>query len=123
MRNISKAVSVAVGVTSALAFVAPMAQAGEMGTMHYSCGHARPPQLDDSPFVSAISAAGVRRGSSEGCGLNGTMARGDKLDYYCYTRGIDGETWTFLSVYERGFAGWVRDTLLPNNGSSDRCPF
>jgi hypothetical protein len=81
--------------------------------MHYSCGQARPPQLDGSAIRSAIAPANVYRGSSVGCGANGSMQVGDKLDYYCFTVGNDGETWTYLSVYERGFAGWALDVYLP----------
>ena len=47
------------------------------------------------------------------------MQLGDKLDYYCFTVGNDGETWTYLSVYERGFAGWVLDVYLPGLAEAD----
>lgn len=122
MRSIRKTVTVVLGVAASLAFVVPTAQAGEVETLHYTCGQTRPPNLDGSAIVTAGNSAGVRRGSSEGCGLNGTIMSGDRLDYYCYTLGNDGRTWTFLSDLSRGIAGWSVDSSLPNNGSSRHCP-
>jgi hypothetical protein len=113
---------IAAAVVAAFAFAVPAAQADEIGAMHYSCGQARPPQLDGSALVSASTTTGVYRGSSFGCGANGTMVEGDGLDYYCYTNGNDGDTWTYVSVYQRGFAGWANDDFLPNHGSLVHCP-
>ncbi len=120
--SVRKSASIVGALAASFALFVPAAQADEIGPMHYSCGQARPPQLDGSAFVSATTTTGVYRGSSFGCGANGTMVPGDKLDYYCYTLGNDGNTWTYLSVYERGFAGWALDDFLPNNGSSVHCP-
>jgi hypothetical protein len=122
VRNIRNAAAVAMVTAATFAVVTPAAQATEISPMHYSCGQARPPQLDGSAIRSAIAPANVYRGSSVGCGVNGSMQLGDKLDYYCFTVGNDGETWTYLSVYERGFAGWVLDVYLPGSGSLVHCP-
>lgn len=128
LRNLRKAVTVAVAVAASFAFFVPVATADEIGTMHYSCGQPRPPQLDGSAFRSAITSTDVRRGSSSGCGSYGLMLVGDQLDYYCYTLGNDGNTWTYLSVFEEGFAGWAMDNYLPVNpdgetrGSVVHCP-
>ena len=117
-----KIAAVASALTAALAFFTPTAQAGELGTDHYSCGQPRPPQLDGSALVQANNTTGVYRGSSFGCGANGTMVPGDWLDYYCTTIGNDGRGWTYVSVYERGFAGWAYEGYLPHGGSSVPCP-
>lgn len=121
-RNVRKAVAIAAVVLASFAFVAPTAQADEMGSMHYSCGQPRPPQLDPSPIVAATATTGAYRGSSFGCGSNGAIFEGDKLDYYCFTTGNDGHTWTYVSAFVRGIAGWAYDEYLPNAGSLYHCP-
>lgn len=116
MRIIKRTVAVVVGVAAPLVFAVPAAQA------HYSCGQTRPPNLDGSAFVTATGSAGMWRGSSSSCGLNGVILGGDRLDYYCWTLGNDGSTYTFVSAFEKGAAGWALDTEVPNNGSSVHCP-
>lgn len=122
IRNIRKAVAIAAAVLASFAFAVPTAQADEMGAMHYSCGQPRPPQLDGSPFVALKTTTGAYRGSSFGCGSNGVINEGDKLDYYCFTVGNDGHTWTYASAFVRGIAGWVYDEFLPDGGSLHHCP-
>jgi len=63
--------------------------------------------------------AGVRRtgaGSSQP-----SRTDGPKLDYYCYTLGPDGARWTYVNDFIYSRAGWARNTMLPNNGSTVYC--
>ena len=122
IRKVRNAVAIIAAVVASLAFVVPAAHADEIGAMHYSCGQPRPPQLDGSPFVASTTTTGAYRGSSFGCGSNGTIQEGDKLDYYCFTNGNDGRTWSYASDFVRGFAGWVLDEFLPDAGSLVHCP-
>ena len=61
----------------------------------------------------------LRSGPSNSCiqteGIPGQLA-----DYLCYAPG-DGGTWTFLRNVSTGDQGWVRDDLLPGNGSQVSC--
>ncbi|MCO5987992.1 hypothetical protein NE235_17975 [Actinoallomurus spadix] len=125
MGNVRKTAAVVMGVAASLAFAVPVAQAAPgsaLRPMHYSCGQTRPPNLDGSAFVTATGAAVMLRGSSAGCGLTGVILGGDRLDYYCWTLGNDGYTYTFVSAFEKGAAGWALDSEIPNNGSSVHCP-
>jgi len=129
MRSIRIAVAVVASVGASLAFVIPGAQAalaGSLGVQHYPCSSTRPPNLDGTAFREAdYIAAGltVSTGSNyQSCGRRGDLAKGDKLDYYCWTLGNDGYTYTYLSAYERGLVGWVQDRHLPGTGSLVHCP-
>jgi hypothetical protein len=126
MGNIRKTAAVAAVVTASLAFLAPGAQAAPaqrgLVNLHYSCGQTRPPNRDGSAIVTATGSALLLRGSSFDCGQSGVIIGGYKLDYYCWTLGNDGNTYTYVSAYEHGYAGWAWDTQIPNNGSSVHCP-
>lgn len=124
MGKFRKNLAVGVGVMASLALVTPPAQAAQPGAvpLHYSCGQTRPPNLDGSPVVTATGSAALLRGSSGSCGFSGAVIGGDKLDYYCWTLGNDGNTYTYVSNYLRGEAGWAWDTQIPNNGSDKHCP-
>lgn len=112
MRIIKRTVAVVMGIAAPLVFVVPAAQA------HYTCGQTRPPNLDGSlPFPIANLQVDMHRGSNVSCGVTGTMLPGDPLDYYCFTVGNDGSTYTYVSAFEALIAGWVPDIYLPNNGN------
>jgi hypothetical protein len=117
-----RTVAVVMGVAALLVFVAPAAQA------HYTCGQTRPPNLDGStPFPASIATVDLHRGSNLACGITGTMHANDQMDYYCWTTGNDGYTWTYLSAFNQFIAGWTPDAFLPNNsdgtsGSEVHCP-
>ncbi|GLY32275.1 hypothetical protein [Kineosporia sp. NBRC 101731] len=68
-------------------------------------------------------SANQRSGSSTGCGITGYADNRNTLDYHCYTVASDGSTWTYLRNDSDGTTGWVKDTLLPNNGSGVYCGF
>lgn len=125
MGTVRKAAAVIMGVAASLAFAAPAQAAPESRFLpaHYSCGQKRPPNLDGSAIVTAVGATALYRGSDQGsCGLSGVVIGGDRLDYYCWTLGNDGHTYTYLSNLTRGVAGWAWDTQVPNNGSLAHCP-
>ena len=62
----------------------------------------------------------LRSGPSNSCIQTGQGISGQLADYLCYTPG-DGGTWTFLRNVSTGDQGWVRDDLLPGNGSQVPC--
>ncbi|KJK43560.1 hypothetical protein UK23_32765 [Lentzea aerocolonigenes] len=123
MRGIVKIAAVAVAITAPVALLSPVAQADLVEVQHANCGHNPPENRDPSELVIINSRVNVRNGSSTSCAINGTTQPGDRLDYYCFTQGNDGFTWTFLVDVTRGFRGWSRDNLLPHKGSNYGCGF
>lgn len=99
-----------------------------------------PPPKSPGVGVSAIAACGIsypdkdfggwvtfpattvtlRSGPSNSCIQTGQGIPGQLADYLCYVPG-DGGTWTFLRNVSTGDQGWVRDDLLPGNGSQVSC--
>lgn len=67
-------------------------------------------------------SANMRSGSSTSCGIVGWADNRDTLIYYCWTYGENG-TWTYLYNQHDDRFGWVKDSLLPNNGSNQYCGF
>jgi hypothetical protein len=67
-------------------------------------------------------AANQRSGSSTSCVAPGALQPTDDANYFCWTPGNDGFTWTYLENLRTNVRGWVRDSLLDGNGSSRRCP-
>lgn len=105
------------------ATAAPAKPGGEVGTMHASCGRAAPADKDSSSWETTGYGANQRSGSSTSCAIWGVAGAGDRLDYHCYTRGNDGYTWTYVRNDTDGTRGWVRDSLLGDNGSYVYCGF
>ncbi|MEU0184868.1 SH3 domain-containing protein [Streptomyces sp. NPDC001902] len=67
-------------------------------------------------------SANMRSGSSTACGVVGWADNQDVLIYYCWTSGQNG-TWTYLYNQHDDRTGWVKDSLLPYNGSNQYCGF
>ncbi|WP_367325619.1 SH3 domain-containing protein [Streptomyces sp. HUAS ZL42] len=67
-------------------------------------------------------SANMRSGSSTSCGIVGWADNQDTLIYYCWTSGQNG-TWTYLYNQHDDRTGWVKDSLLPYNGSNQWCGF
>lgn len=67
-------------------------------------------------------SANIRNGSSTACSVVGWADNQDVLIYYCWTSGQNG-TWTFLYDQHDDRLGWVKDSLLPYNGSNVYCGF
>jgi hypothetical protein len=91
-----------------------------MAVQHAGCGFAAT-DIDAKESVSTGGGANIRSGSSTSCAIYGQAGSGDALDYYCFTVGNDGFTWTYLRNITDGTNGWVRDDLLADNGSTAFC--
>ncbi|MFF2847626.1 SH3 domain-containing protein [Streptomyces sp. NPDC058001] len=88
-----------------------------------SCGRTGP-NLDNTVVSMAAGvSANMRSGSSTSCGVKGWADNRDSLDYYCYTWDANSASWTYLYNRSDGTYGWVKDSLLPNNGSTKHCGF
>lgn len=72
------------------------------------------------PRQTAGVSANMRSGSSTDCRVVGWADNRDVLDYHCFTWGAGG-SWTYLRNDTDGTSGWVKDSLLPGNGSSEWC--
>ncbi|MFI9012065.1 SH3 domain-containing protein [Actinosynnema sp. NPDC053489] len=129
MKGLLKSAAVVVGVALPVVLVAAPAQAAgpkgdDVTVQHYACDSTVvPPNTDPvSAITGGTSGARIRTGSSTSCTPVGSLEPSHRLDYYCYTLGNDGYTWTYLRDVTTGKRGWVRDDLLPNYGSSSHCP-
>jgi hypothetical protein len=78
---------------------------------------------DGSAQGRYADGANERSGSSTSCVAKGIAYSTQTLNYYCYTVGNDGYTWTYLRNVTTGVTGWVRDDLLSNGGSFVYCGF
>ncbi|MEU4804003.1 SH3 domain-containing protein [Actinosynnema sp. NPDC023587] len=89
---------------------------------HAACGSPAPQNRDPiSAITGGTAGARIRSGSAVGCTARGSIQPSHRLDYYCYTTGNDNYTWTYLRDVDTRVQGWVRDDLLPNNGSNYLC--
>jgi uncharacterized protein YraI len=79
---------------------------------------------DGTSHPTATVTANIRTGSSTSCTAVGSLLRGHRANYYCYTVNFDSTyTWTYLRDVDTGKTGWVRDDLLPGGGSVVYCGF
>ncbi|MCS7483325.1 SH3 domain-containing protein [Umezawaea endophytica] len=129
MRGTVKLAAAVAGVALPLVLIATPAQAGTpkgdgVTVQHYACNSAVVPPNSDpiSAITGGSSGARIRTGSSTSCTAVGSIEPSHRLDFYCYTLGNDGYTWTYLRNTSTSRQGWVRDDLLPNYGSSYHCP-
>jgi hypothetical protein len=129
MKGIAKlALAVAATAVPAVLIAAPADAApkgdGIITPLHAACGSPAPRNLDPISGITGASAgARIRTGSSTGCTARGSSQPSDPLDYYCFTVGNDGFTWTYLRNGRTQVQGWTRDNLLPGNGSNYYCGF
>lgn len=110
--------AIALGAT---ALVGPLVSSSP-AMAHAPCGRTAS-DLDTSAVVTGADQARLRSGSSTGCTALGVSYSSHRLNYYCWTRGNDGYTWTYLRNDSTGIKGWSRDDNLPNGGSYARCGF
>jgi hypothetical protein len=112
------------GAVAAVAVAAPVMVVGTAGTAaaHAACGQSAP-NLDPGAAYYTANAVNVRSGSGTDCALLGISYISQPLDYYCYTLGNDGYTWTYARNTATGVRGWLRDDLLDDYGSSYYCGF
>jgi hypothetical protein len=92
--------------------------------LNAACGTAGPTgsavRVNDAPLSGTVNQ---RRGSSTGCSAPGALQPTDDANYFCWTRGSDGFTWTYLENLRTHVRGWARDNLLKQNGSDTSCGF
>ncbi|MFC6091715.1 SH3 domain-containing protein [Saccharothrix lopnurensis] len=120
---ISPAASATAGGPGSVQADTVSAQAGQVSAMGAACGRTAPDRDDSSwPRQTAGVSANMREGSSTTCDVAGWADNRDQLDYHCWTSGQNG-TWTYLTNVTDGTTGWVKDSLLPRNGSSVDCEF
>ena len=62
----------------------------------------------------------IRIGPTTGCTSLGLGYRSHSVTYHCWRSG-EGGTWTHLRDNTTGVQGWVKDSLLRNNGSAYLC--
>ncbi|MFF0738989.1 SH3 domain-containing protein [Streptomyces sp. NPDC004111] len=118
-RILLAALAVTAGVLVPVVSAAP-AQA------YAACGK-RVSDKDNSTWHATANGANMRSGSNTGCSINGLAARGDVLDYHCYTYGAwQGEqryAWTYARNTRTGVEGWLRTDTMSDFGSSVPCGF
>ncbi|MFI6134053.1 hypothetical protein [Micromonospora sp. NPDC051141] len=117
MQEARKRAIAAAAITAAMAV--PMLVSATPASAHATCGFNVYDRDSSVPVRSTRTNVNVRTGSSTGCPVKTVIYAGDLLDFHCWTLGNDGYTWTFLEV--KGQQGWVRDDLLPGNGSNVSC--
>ncbi len=113
----------------AVAFMAPAAQAAPLpkphkpavAPMHAYCLDPAPSNLDTHTGHTIGNNVNLRVGSGTNCASVGQAQTGQNLDYYCYTYGLDGYSWTYVKDLNTGKSGWIRDDLLVDSGSFTWC--
>ena len=104
-------------------FAALLTSSANTASANAPCGKTGP-DIDGRAYVSATTdAANIRTGSSTTCTIVGSLLAGHRIDYHCFTHTSSGATWSYLRDVTTGKMGWVRDDLLPNNGSTFYCGF
>jgi hypothetical protein len=107
---------------SALAVPVALAATAGSAAASASCGTSVSDKDGRSwPLQTSGVSANQRSGSSTSCGITGYADNRDQLDYHCFTFATDGSTWTYLRNVHDGTYGRVKDSLLPDYGSSVQC--
>lgn len=105
---------------SAQAPTPPPKDPGVGASTTVACGLSYPAK-DFAGWVNFPAAAvTLRSGPSQSCIQTGQGTHDQRAEYFCYTPG-DGGTWTYLRNVSTGDQGWVRDDLLPGDGSNVPC--
>lgn len=97
-------------------------------TAHAPCGRTGP-NLDrtvhaDAPANGAVNQRnGTIAQSSTNCPILGVLQPTDDAEYFCWTTGNDGFTWSFTRSIRTGVRGWSRDNLLDDFGAVNNCGF
>jgi len=102
------------------ASAAPDKPANPAAVQAVRCDSTYVPTDRDPTSVTATTTANIRTGPSTRCRSMGLTQPGHRLNYHCYVSG-DGGTWTYLRDLTSGKRGWVKDSLLPDNGSYVGC--
>ncbi len=90
-----------------------------------SCTHQWSNPDDTGEKTITRNAVNIRSGphaaAGSACSVVGTLNTNDKVFYHCYTTTQNEGTWTHLRKSGTTLNGWVKDTLLPGNGSNYPC--
>jgi len=80
------------------------------------------PSWTSNPQAGGFTTDGtnIRIGPTTECTSVGLGYRSHSVTYHCWRSGAGG-TWTHLRDNTTGAQGWVKDSLLVNNGSSYSC--
>ncbi|HEX4100729.1 MAG TPA: hypothetical protein VHY21_09335 [Pseudonocardiaceae bacterium] len=105
---------------SAIAPTPPLQDPGVGASNAVACGISYPDK-DLGGWVNfPANPVTLRDGPSNSCIQTGEGLHDQRAQYYCYLPG-DGGTWTLLRNTSTGAQGWVRDDLLPGDGSNVPC--
>jgi hypothetical protein len=117
--------SVLAAATVTLAVAAPASgeaakNPGVGASTTVACGISYPAKVFGTFVNFPVTTVTLRSGPSNSCIQTGQGMPGQLAEYLCYAPG-DGGTWTFLRNVSTGNEGWVRDDLLPADGSEVPC--
>jgi len=97
-------------------------------TQHAACGRSGP-NRDQTVHANAPSSGAVNQrsgtiaASSTNCPILGVLQPTDDAEYFCWTTGNDGFTWSYTRSVRTGVRGWSRDNLLDGFGAVTNCGF
>ncbi|MFG1953260.1 hypothetical protein [Micromonospora sp. NPDC048830] len=108
--------------TAALAAPASAAPAGGQNSPEVGPLACTQPSWTSHPQAGGFTTDGtnIRIGPTTECTSVGLGYRSHSVTYHCWRLGAGG-TWTHLRDNTTGVQGWVKDSLLVNNGSSYAC--
>jgi hypothetical protein len=111
----------AVGFTAGQASAEPDRSTADVG-VQTSCSHAWSVK-DGSTGWTLGNGVNIRTGphnSSPTCTIVGQAQNAHDLRYDCWDYGTGG-TWSHIYDYNTGVSGWIKDSLLFDNGALYRC--
>jgi len=123
--GVASSVLAAAAVFSTVALAGPASAAPDKppnpaAVQAVRCDSTYVPTDRDPREVRISTSAKIRTGPSTRCTAVGSTQRGHRINYHCYVSG-DGGTWTYVRDLTNGKRGWVKDSLLPDNGSYVGC--
>jgi hypothetical protein len=123
------AASVLIAATTALTMAAPASADAPTpppknpsvgASSEIACGISYPAKDFGASVNFPAGTTTLRDGPSNGCSQTRQGLHDQRAQYFCYLPG-DGGTWTLLRNVSTGEQGWVRDDLLPGDGSNVPC--
>lgn len=124
-QKVSRPLAVATAI-AAVAFGALAAPTS--ASAHWSCGRAAPSDVDTTGnHHTNTNNVTSRVGTSASCAMNSSgINASQSLDYHCWATddnyAVNEVTWTYVVVVGANKRGWIKDSLLADRGSFERCP-